>query len=49
MDIGLFDVYIFLKIQPVWGTSSSKKNVKSKKTTFYSDSESESGSESGKV
>ena len=40
---------MFFKIQPVWGTSSSKKNVKSKKTTFYSESESESGSESGKV
>jgi len=37
---------IYFKIQPVWGTSSSKKNVKSKKSTFYS--ESESGSESGK-
>ena len=36
----------FFKIPPVWGTSSKKKNVKSKKSTFYSDSESGSGSES---
>lgn len=38
----------FVKIQPIWEQSSSKKkkNVKSKKSTFYS--ESESDSESGK-
>ena len=34
----------FVKIQPIWGQNSSKKkNVKSKKSTFYSESDSESG------
>lgn len=35
------------KIEPVWGTSSRKKTGKAKKTSFYSESETESGSESG--
>ena len=39
------------KIEPVWGASEKKKkkkSTKSKKSTFYSDSESESETDSGK-
>lgn len=38
-----------MKIEPVWGTSSRKKTGKAKKTSFYSESETESGSESGMI